>query len=249
MGIRENIIQEASTEAEGKTVSDVRIGLGYTSVLLDSGEMGLAYTWQSDPKTECTVFKGMRPLAGKPVMAVIEMLSSEDTLANAIALAAANAVLNNRKQEYVPGDLVKTMNITPSDTVCMIGAFMPVIAGLKERVASLHVFERNVNMAGDFLPAEQAVDYLPNSNVVIVTSTSILNSTIDTLLQAAENCREIVMLGASTPLCAKVFAGTPVTALSGVVVADREAVARDISEGGGMKIFKDHVKKVTLKTR
>lgn len=247
MGVKENIIKEATAVAGGKTVADVRLGLGYTSVLLDSDEMGLAYTWQFDPKTECTVFKGMRPLAGKPAASVIELLNSVDTLAVTIGLATANAVLNNREQAYVDGDLTDTMNITSADTIAMIGAFVPVIKSLKERVAKLRVFERNENLVGDFLPAEKAFDYLPESSVVIVTSTSILNSTIDPILEAAAGCREVVMLGASTPLCRPVFADSPVTALSGVVVEDKDAVARVISEGGGMKVFKDYVRKVTLR--
>lgn len=249
MGIRENIIEEALGLAKGKRVADVRLGLGYSCVELDSGEMGLAYTFQSDPKVECTVFKGMQPVAGKPAEQVIDMLTSEDGLAVTIALATANAVLNNREQTYIDGDLIETLNIAPSDTISMIGAFLPVIAQLKGKVATLNVFERNEAYPTDILPAEQAYDYLPKSDVAIVTSTTILNATIDQLLKTAENCREVIMLGASTPLSTEVFSGTPVTALSGVVVADKVAVARTLSEGGGMKIFKDFVRKVTLSTR
>jgi len=247
MGIRENILKEATAAAGSRIVTDVRLGLGYTSVLLDSGDMGLAYTWMSEQKTECTVFKGMRPLAGKPAGVVIELLNSKDLLAVTIGLAAANAVLNHRKQSYVEGDLTDVLNIGPSDRVAMIGAFLPVIRKLEQRVSELRVFERKANLVEGYHPADEAFEFLSQSTVALVTSTSILNSTVDALLEAAGGCREIVMLGASTPLCAAVFAGTPVTALSGVIAADRDAVARVISEGGGMKVFKEHVDKVTLR--
>ena len=209
--------------------------------------MGLAYTWQSVPKTECTVFKGLRPLAGNPAGTVIELLRSEDTLAVTIALATANAVLNNSPKDALVGDLTKTLDLRATDTVVMVGAFLPVIEQLKDRVASLSVFERNPALGKDFLPAEKAFDQLPRSTVAIVTATSILNDTINRILEAAGNCREVVMLGASTPLCPEVFVGTSVTALSGVQVEDAAAVAQVISEGGGMKTFKNHVRKITLR--
>lgn len=63
--------------------------------------------------------------------------------------------MNNRKQDYLEGDLLDRMNITPPDTVAMIGAFMPIISQLKGKVSTLNVFERNENKAGNILPAEQ----------------------------------------------------------------------------------------------
>ena len=56
------------------------------------------------------------------------------------------------------------------------------------------------------------------------------------------------MLGASTPLMPEVFAGTNVTLLSGVVVSDPGAVLRVVSEGGGMRLFGPHIRKVSLRT-
>lgn len=249
MDVRSRIVEQALALADGKTIADVRLGLGYSSVELDSGEMGLAYTFLPGPKVECTVYEGMRPLVGKPAKIVIEKLVDDDTLASTVALGAANALLNNREQAYLDGDLLKTIQIGVDDHVAMIGAFRPVIRMLKGSAGSLHVFERNDDMEADFLPAEQAFDYLPQSTVAIVTSTTILNGTIDPILEAAAPCREVIMLGASTPLCPEVFAGTPVTALSGVIATDKKSIAMVISEGGGMRIFKDHIRKVTLRLR
>lgn len=55
------------------------------------------------------------------------------------------------------------------------------------------------------------------------------------------------MLGASTPLRAEAFAATNVTMLSGVVVTAPAEVLRVVSEGGGMRQFRPHVLKVTVK--
>jgi hypothetical protein len=42
------------------------------------------------------------------------------------------------------------------------------------------------------------------------------------------------------------FAGTPVDLLSGVIVERPEEILRTVSEGGGMRQFKGHVRKVNL---
>jgi uncharacterized protein (DUF4213/DUF364 family) len=59
---------------------------------------------------------------------------------------------------------------------------------------------------------------------------------------------EVALLGASTPLVPDAFDGAAVTMLSGVVVTAPDEVLRIVSEGGGMRQFGPHVRKVTVKT-
>ena len=46
--IREKIIQALGDEGREEVVKDVRIGLGYTAVQLESGRTGLAFTFRQD---------------------------------------------------------------------------------------------------------------------------------------------------------------------------------------------------------
>ncbi|HUU80023.1 MAG TPA: DUF364 domain-containing protein, partial [Acidobacteriota bacterium] len=83
-------------------------------------------------------------------------------------------------------------------------------------------------------------------DVALITSTTIVNDTVDAMLDAARSCREVVLLGASTPLVPEVFTGTPVTVLSGVVVKRPQEIMRIVSEAGGTRLFRGHVTKVNL---
>jgi uncharacterized protein (DUF4213/DUF364 family) len=76
---------------------------------------------------------------------------------------------------------------------------------------------------------------------------SVAARIVTRLLEAARGCREVVLLGASTPLLAQVFDGLKVTMLSGVVVKEPGEVLRVVSEGGGMQQFGPHVRKVTVR--
>ena len=121
------------------------------------------------------------------------------------------------------------------------------MSDLKKRVAEVMVFEKVSNVGGGFYPAEDAQKLLPGCQVALLTATALINRTIDGLLSLVGNCREVVILGSSTPLMAKAFAGTPVTQLSGIIVTDPDGIQQVVSEGGGTQMFKGLVKKVNCR--
>ena len=98
----------------------------------------------------------------------------------------------------------------------------------------------------DVIHESEAYKQLPSCQVVLITSTSIVNHTIDGILDAAHLCREVVLLGASTPMFPEAFAGTPVTLLSGVVVTRPQEIMDIVGTGGGVRRFKNHIRKVNL---
>ncbi len=247
MGIRELIKKEAISRSDKAEVEDVRIGLGYTSVLLKDGRLGVACTLRAKISGSCTVFKGIRPLAGRRASDLIEMFDSSDLIESAVALATVNAIYSRMDREFLQGDILDHLGLLPDDEVCMIGKFAPLIPLLRKRTASLKIFEQNERMSDEMLPAGDAFSYISKCQVALITSTTIINSTIDRLLNAAVSCREVVMLGPSTPMIEEVFKGTPVTILSGVVAKESDKIMRIVSEAGGMRIFKDHLTKVNMR--
>jgi uncharacterized protein len=229
----------------GEVLSDVRIGLGYTAVQLESRGAGLAYTFRGDLSAECTVFRRLRPLAGRRASEVLPFLSSSDKLEVAVALATANALASLDPAQAIEKDVLDALELFPSDQVVMVGYFEPLVKPLKERVRELRVFD--LVPRGEALPAgESAREWLARSDVALITSTTLINGTLEPLLDAAGDCRQVALVGASTPLVPSAFAGTPVTHLSGVRVTDPEEVLRVVSEGGGMPFFKKHVRKVVV---
>ena len=235
--------------AKDINVLDVRIGLGYTAVLLDNGHMGVAYTFHWDPTRGCSAFKGLRPLAGRRALELLAMFESTDKIESAVALATSNALSNTLKEDCLKGDTLEYLDLHPDDRVGMIGYFAPLISVLRNKISSLMVFEQKEMPTHDVLPEEEVYGNLPHCQIAFITATSILNHTIDSILDAAQSCREVVLLGASTPLIPEVFKGTPVTVLSGVVVTRPEHIMRIVSEGGGMRFFKNNIQKVNIRLR
>jgi uncharacterized protein (DUF4213/DUF364 family) len=228
-------------------VTDVRMGLGYTAVQLEDGNVGLAYTFRHETGLGCSVFAGQRPLAGRTTDDIVGYLGSPDFLECSLGLALANAVVNRLSDDQDGGDILDMLQIRTNDRIGMVGYFGPLVKPLRTSARELLIFERSPVLEESVLPAEQAIDELPSCDIAVITSSALVLGTLDALLSATERCREVVLLGPSTPLLPSVFRPLGVTVLSGIVVRDPPEILRVVSEGGGTRFFGRSVRKVNLR--
>lgn len=248
----ENTIGEmvASLEREAGqfTIEDVRIGLCYTAVHLSNGEVGLAYTFPSRGDVHsCCHPLASGTLKGKPAGEIIPYALSDNLLAASVGIATINALVNGRAENCIEGDILKIVECAKSDTVGMIGFFGPLIDPLKETVGKVYVFEEKTVMRHpDIYPSEQIGEILPRCTVAIISATTLINKTIDALLPLTKTARETILLGGTTSLLPDIFAKRGVTILSGVQVIDKKRALEIASEGGGMRAFKESIKKVNM---
>lgn len=249
MTISDQIKQHIKEHCVEKKVADVRMGLGYTGVCLEDGHCGVAFTFKEGLYHGCSVFAGKRPLAGALSHEIIAYFGSSSFLESALGLSTVNALVNCEATFPAEGDVMKMLQLAPNDRVGMVGYFGPLLKPIREQVKELVIFEIDEDREAGVLPAAQAYQELPNCDIAIITSTSLINGTADGLLAAAKGCREVVLLGASTPFIPEVFAPLGVTLLSGIVVMDVPALLRTISEGGGMAYFGKAVKKCAIRLR
>ncbi len=243
------LLEGLADDARAATVAEVRVGLGYTAVALSDARTGVAFTFNQEAHGGCAVFDGLRPLAGRRAAELLPLAASRDVIEAAVGLACANALANQPRPAQLGGDVLDHLAVGPDDAVGMVGHFGPVVPELERRCRSLTIFERVAAPTGALRPAEEAISVLPRCQVAMITATAIVNQTIDRLLDAARGCREVVVLGASTPLWPAAFSGTPVTLLSGVIVSDSAELLRVVSEGGGMRQFRRLVHKVSLRVQ
>jgi uncharacterized protein len=249
MRLRKRLIDILEPSCTGHVVRDVLIGLGYTAVQIDDFRTGAAYTLGRELFRGCTAFSGKRPIAGRPAVESLRYLDSEGLVESAVGLATANAIANAVPSQGVTGDVLKSVEIFPTDDVAMVGFFAPLVAELQDRVAELEIFEERTGLLPYLRPSAEALSAIPKYDVALITSTTIINDTCDDLLKAARNCRELVLLGPSTPLISEAFEGTPVTWLSGMTVDDAAGLLRVVSEGGGTRVFRPFVTKWNVPLR
>ncbi len=244
MTIPAKLIGHLGALAGGQKTESVQIGLVYSAAQLDNRAVGVSYTF---PNTRScrgrSSLQGPRPFAGREAEDLVKALGGADLLQSSVAMAVANALLASLPlpSNARAADVLEAVEIRPGDRVCMVGCFLPLLQALKDRQVSVTAVDE-VPKPGS-RPADEARRLLPESQIAVITATSIINGTIDGLLKMAASCREVVILGPSTPLLPEAFAGTPVTCLSGIRVLQSEAVIQSIAEGGGFCEFKRFVQK------
>jgi uncharacterized protein (DUF4213/DUF364 family) len=229
-------------------------GARFCAVMLDDGATGVANLCPDVCGEPSGGIVHPLPPRGSPAADALTTLASPTR--SAIGLATANALANRPGQRggcrgagITEGDLLQVLELRPGDQVGMVGCFSPLVEPIRRRVRRLLVFERGQRLTPDLFPENQAHELLPQCSVAIITATTLLNGTIDALLAAAANCREIVLLGPSTPLVPEAFAKSPrqVTLLAGIVVTNVEELLHTIARDGGTRDFLPNVVKVNVR--
>ncbi|MDH4218893.1 MAG: DUF364 domain-containing protein [Candidatus Aminicenantes bacterium] len=130
--------------------------------------------------------------------------------------------------------------------VAVIGHF-PFVKGLRAVAQTLWVFELpGHSRPGDFT-GNEIETLLPQAEVVAITSATLINHTLGSILSLTAPDAYKILLGPSTPLSPLLF-DYGFDALSGSIVIDRNQVINCISQGANFRQVKG-VRKVTLRRR
>jgi len=240
--IIDELLEDSRERLHGRIATDVRIGLGYTAVTLDDGGCGLAGTVTEGADWSCSLLEDAGDLIGRSAENLATGALSSHPVRASVGVATINAAINPRDDPHPgPGPL----KVLPVDgaRVALVGLFRPIVAELGRRAAELHIFERKPQSQG-ILPDWAAERILPDCDVAIITSLTLVNKTLDHLLDLAR-C-EVALLGPTTPL-SPIFAAHGISHLFGRVVLDTDRVLQLVSQAGGTQTFGSAAPKTYLK--
>jgi len=207
-------------------VEDVRIGGCYVAVVLTGGRIGVAARLKEAVGAEIEPPRASGRFSGRTAETLLEWLvCGAGAVERAMGLAAANALIH----PDIPGreeDTLGLMDLRPGERVAMVGLFRPIVPRIEATGVRLSVIERDT-------PQKERRQVLGACDVAIVTATTLLNGTLEEVLNELGKPRHVALMGPSTPLCEEIFRGTPVTHLGGSAIVDGAAVLQVISRGGG----------------
>ena len=244
--IADDLVDHVSAAAEERTVSDLRVGLGYAAVRLDDGSCGLALTFREEAGDSCSAVQKAGTVAGRPAAELVRWSFALDTVTAAVGVATVNALVRP-PADADEADVRDAVRVGRGDVVGMVGHFGPLVGMLEERAVTLHIFERRAVDGPGVKPDWAAPLLLPECDVVIISGSTVVNRTVDELLARATRAREVVVVGPSTPMAPEVFEGRGVTLLSGTNVVEADQVLRVVSEGGGTRQFGRAVQKLCVR--
>ena len=263
VGLLENHLMD---EARKRTILQAVAGGRFCAVMLDDGGLGVANLCPDECGVPSRLVSGFLPQPGTSATDALATLVSGEH--SAVGLATANALANRFageayessgnatwhstkrwRQASIGSDLLDVLELRPDDHVGMVGCFTPMVDRIRQCVRRLSIFERGRRLTPDLLPEGRAAELLPQCSVALITATTMINGTINELLPAARDCREVVLLGPSTPLVPEVLYASSgrVTLLAGVVVTNTEELLHTVAQGGGTRDFKTSVAKVNVR--
>ena len=242
------IIDELTLAAEklsnGKLLSDLIIGVGYTVAALNDGTAGMAFTFRGELGKKCSLIDEAGTLAGRGCKEFLPWAKGTSLAKASVGLAVINALFQKSGESWQRGDALQELQVKPEDTLGMIGYFKPIADQVAVKVSKLMIFERNGTEEENVYPDWAADMYLPQCDVVIITGTTLLNKTMDHILEKCRSAREIAVIGPSAPLYPETFKKKGVSLLGGILVRKPLKVMQILSEGGGARNLGDNVEQV-----
>lgn len=225
----------------------------FCAIELADGGFGLSYVLLGDTLHDLLRNHGRgKPLEGADPMALARGLSGGGSVERALALAAINAMTDAvwRRAGYQPppaGNSLGDITLTANDHLGMIGFFPPLVRRIEAAGGRLSVVEMNAEMVarqrerfpGVHITLERAP--LAECNLVVGTSTMLLNDTLEAMLAAAPRASRFAVIGPSAGLWPDALFERGVTLLGGTRVVDpaafRHAMAAGASWSGATQKF------------
>jgi uncharacterized protein (DUF4213/DUF364 family) len=212
-------------------------GCEFMALALESGAGGISYLLL--PESSAKDYRALKPQAfvGTSPEQYVEAFDVTDPIQSMLGLAFINAICQHvmRISNFVPGavtDSLGLMNIEDGDRVGMVGFFPPLLKYMHNRNADLIILEKKRELVERYPNLHVTLDVkdLNNCNKVLCTSTTLLNDTLDEILQHCTNAQHISVLGPTAGYFPDPLFARGVHALGGRFVNDGLHLLQLISE-------------------
>jgi uncharacterized protein (DUF4213/DUF364 family) len=213
-----------SVSGAEENIENILMGLHWISV--ESRHTGVGHVFRGDQGFE---LKDAGAILGKNVLEVASLLKSWEPLEASLGLAALNSLMNPEGENVNVYDYIRSKS--PGKTVTCIGRF-PFYPEILRTAAKAYLLEMEPR-EGE-LPPFAAEEVIPESDLVIITGTTLINKTMQRLLELSRNGIAVV-LGPSTPMSEVLF-DFGATAVAGIRVVDREKLFLSLAQG--VKFYK-----------
>jgi uncharacterized protein len=243
------------------TIADIRIGIYLTAVILSDGSTGTSATL-TDDQPFCLKrnrdFGEFTPLKfkGQKVMALFES-KKDSILFSSLRMAvlsaiSSKAILSGNYKIVEDKDPIQLIDLIPNKTITVVGAFHSYISKISETGSKLFVLEMNEETLPQeykkfFVPASEFKTILPVSDIVIITGQTLVNGTIDGLLEMIVPGTQVIVTGPSCSILPDILFQKKVSILGAVRITKPEIMLDIVSEGGtGFHLFEYCAQKICI---
>ena len=209
----------------------------FMALALEGGAGGISYVLL--PDSSAGDYRALKPesFVGARPEQYAEAFGGTDPIRNMLGLASINAICQHvmRITNCTPGaatDSLGLMNIEDGDRVGMVGFFPPLLKYMRNSKAELVIVEKNEQLIERYPKWHVTLDVteLNTCNKVLCTGTTLLNDTLDDVLQQCTAAEHISVLGPTAGYFPDPLFARGVHVLGGRLVNDGMLLLQLISE-------------------
>jgi uncharacterized protein (DUF4213/DUF364 family) len=171
------------------------------------------------------------------------------------------AVMNALSAELLEGstyrifenmDPVDLIDLSQKKKVCVVGAFLSYIKKVAESNSVLKIIELNENAIPDeyrqyYVPTELAENAIANSDIVIITGASLVNDTLEKLMQVVPEKAKVILVGPTSGLIPDVLFSHGVDIIGATRITDSDKMMELVAEGAaGFHLFQSCATKICI---
>jgi hypothetical protein len=221
------------TIPQNRPMQQLCIGINWTVAVVQNEtggwQVGLAHTPPTADLNRHSRFTyGDNDVTGRSAFALAQLALEDELITSAVGVATLNALIEPdtyRLKDLDAGDWL--LEHGKDAKLAVFGRF-PFIEEIKPLARNLWVFELEPQ-PGEFHP-EKAGEILPQAEIIAITSSTLINHTLDGILKLVQPPAKVLLIGPSTPLSPLMF-NFGVTMLSGVQVVDLDALIISTKQG------------------
>ena len=268
------ILEETITEVKKSLngiIDDIKvkravIGVFFTGTLLNTGHAGICATPIKEiPEAVCCPSSARSmPNAGhlteRPVLKYFDDALSSKPMKKAIGLAVLSALSAYCMEKgLVKGydmkmgvNAVECIDLDENTYPVLIGAIAPFLRVLKSRNKPFSVIELDKRtLKPDELPfyvsPDKTGEIVPKADVLIITGTTLINGTLDDILELARPDTQVVVLGPTASILPDAFFRRGVNILGGDTITKPQEMLDILAEGGsGYHIYGHYAERVVV---
>ena len=255
------------SEIKDITVERVVFGLFFTGVKLSNGKGGLSYTpikALSDAvccPSSAYAMPTSGKLVGKNVDYFLKDMFSDSPLRKTLGIAVINALattcwsMSRQDKSYVIEkslDPIDKIEIEENTHTVIVGALVPYIKMLIKNNRNLSILELDpTTLKGKeldyYVPPERAHEVIPKADYVIITGTTLINDTLEGLLELVKPNAKVIVVGPTVSMMPEAFYRRNVTYVGGIKVTDPDKLLDIIGEAGsGYHFFGKYAEKIVI---
>jgi len=232
------------------TLERAVLGLFFTGAKLSDGSGGICATLtKSVPEAVCCPSSSAQvnppgKLRGRKAGEFLDDLHARSPLRRILAIAVLSALCAAARRVSPPTgytirrgvDALDATAVPPEAHVVVVGAFVPVIKAMKSRGQSFCILEQDpATLKPDelpfYAPAKRAPQEVPKADLLVVTGTTLINDTLESILAAAKPTAKIVVVGPTASLAPEALFRRGVSLVGGVEVTDPDLLLDLLAEG------------------